>query len=329
MNQLIVSSRVRLARNISDVPFKTQDPDAFDSIAVTLQQKNPDLKNVARIERLPQKMAQSLFERHLISRELLKNKTNGIIVAATEDKQNKVCVMFGEEDHIRIQVIRQGLNLTEAFATAKKLSADIERNHKIAHHKKLGYLTSCVTNLGTGMRASVMMFLPALTQTGYINQAVSELRARRITVRGVYGEGSEAAGFMYQISNQACLGLTEEQIIEMVANEVRWLAAAEFDMQARLAQADYDGILNKVMQAYGILTNSHMIASAQAVELLSWLKLGDCLGLVRFKPRVLDDLFFVTQPASVTHTIEQEDIRSRDKARAKKLADELLRGRIK
>ena len=329
LEQLIVSSRVRLARNLEDIAFRTDKPDAFDEVASTLTKKNTELVNVARIDALPKKMATALFEQHLISRDILQNRRNGMIVANGDKATNKVCVMLGEEDHIRIQVIEVGLRLKEAAQAAGKLSNDLVRSHKIAHDEKLGFLTCCPTNLGTGMRASVMMFLPALTHSGYIRNVITELRHKRITVRGVYGEGSEATGHMYQLSNQACLGKTENEIIDLVTEAVTWIAGLELDMQARMMQNDSDGIMNRVMQSFGILTHSHMIASSEAVEHLSWLKLGDCLGIIRFKPRVLDDLFFVIQPATLTHKIEQEDIRTRDKIRAKKIADELRLGRIK
>ena len=213
MNNLVVSSRVRLARNIKKLPFKTDTVDAHESVAQTIRAANPTFRYV-RIDQLADSFAKALYEQHLISKELLENKRNGMIVTRDEpDTTGRVCVMLGEEDHIRIQVIEVGLDLQKAHATATKIATDIATKHDIARDDKLGYLTSCPTNLGTGMRASVMMFLPALTLTGRINGVIHQLRPHRITVRGVYGEGSEASGYMYQISNQACLGLTENEII--------------------------------------------------------------------------------------------------------------------
>ena len=327
---LIVSSRIRLARNMSRVPFKTKDVDAFDSIAATVKKSNPQFKS-ARIDQLSGKIAQALFEQHLISRDLLHNTHNGMIVTNEGDTSgSRVCVMLGEEDHIRIQVINVGCDLESAYATAAKISTDITKNHKIARHPKLGYLTSCPTNLGTGMRASVMMFLPALSLSGKINGAINDLRRAQITVRGVYGEGSRSSGFMYQLSNQCTLNLTEADIIKRVNNAVDAVARAEFATQAELFATNPDQITNQVMRSFGILTHSHMISSEEATEHLAWLKLGDCLGLVKFKPRILDDLFFVIQPATISYNDARgDDANERDKLRAKKIISVLRTARIK
>lgn len=335
--KVIVSSRVRLARNLDRVPFKTTVSDAFESVASSIKKHNSGFMS-ARIDQLDPKVATALFEQHLISRELLANKKNGMIV--TKDAQTdkdaftttgnlRACIMLGEEDHIRIQFMTLGLNLKDAFVDAKRVADSIARDHKIAHSPELGYLTGCPTNLGTAMRASIMMFLPALTKSGQMQNIIRELRGMHITVRGVYGEGSEASGYMYQISNQACLGMAEEQILGTVEEVAMKLARIELELQTTMYKDNPDEITNQVMRSLGLLTHAHMISSDEAVELIAWLKFGDCLGIVRFKPRILDDLFFVIQPATLsTQNEKASEVFTRDKMRAKKIAEILKTSRM-
>jgi len=328
INQLIVSTRIRLARNIEKLEFKTTQLDAFEPVAETIKRGNAGLFS-ARISNLDVAKSTALFEQHLISREILSNRANGMIVV-NDNSDQRVCVMLGEEDHIRIQVIQTGFNIQSAFDLAKKISSDIEKKHNIAKSKSLGYLTSCPTNLGTGMRASVMLFLPALTLTGQIRGIVKRLSTNKITVRGVYGEGSKAAGHMYQISNQATLGLTEQQIIEKVTQATNAIIAMETKLQQELIKSQPDTIIDQVGRSLGILTHAHMISSDEATENLAWLKLGECLGLLKFKPKSLDELFFIIQPATLT-TQEKKacDINSRDKIRAKKIAEVIRFSKMK
>ena len=330
IESLIVSSRVRLARNLEGVPFKPELGDIFEPLATTIKARNPGFASV-RIDQMAPQIATALFEQHLISRDILNNSKNGIIVTKESGNgQSRACVMLGEEDHARIQVIEVGLGIKSAYELAKKIADDLEAEHTLAKNEKLGYLTSCPTNLGTGMRASVMLFLPALSLTGRIEQIVRELKGHKIVVRGVYGEGSEASGYMYQISNQACLNLKEEQILEKVENIARQLCEIELNLQAELLAKNHDHIIDQVMRSFGLLTHAHMISSDEATENLAWLKLGDCLGLLKFKPRVLDDLFFVIKPATLTSQNEQANqMTARDKMRAKKISDVLKSSRQK
>ena len=330
VGSVIVSSRVRLARNLEGIPFKTKEAGALSSVAETIKKSDPGF-SVERISELGAAKSQALFEQHLISRELLENK-NGIALlrAGEENNTKRICVMIGEEDHIRVQVIDLGLNLRGIFDSAFTISNEINKKHNVAFSNEIGYLTSCPTNLGTGMRASVMLFLPALTKTGRIDAIANMLRADHITVRGTHGEGSEAGGYMYQISNQSCLGMSEQQILEKVERVAVELAQLELTLHAELMKNNPDEIKNQVMISLGILTHAHMISSAQAVDNLAWLKLGDCLGIVRFKKRILDDLFFIIQPATLA--IENEKagkVVERDKLRASKIARILNSSRIK
>jgi len=329
INNIVVSSRVRLARNLEGLPFKTKTKGVFDGVAGTIRARNPGFVSTALVDLAPD-MARALFEQHIISRELLPNKSNAIIVASQD---NKVIIMLGEEDHIRIQTLQSGLNLKKAFDMSKKIADDIENEHEIAHRPEFGYLTSCPTNLGTGMRASVMMFLPALTITNRLNAAIKRLKpgtVAHITVRGMYGEGSAAGGYMYQISNQACFGMTEQEILKMVEGVTMHFANEEFHAQKLMYASDADGLVDQCFRAWGILTNAYMISSAEAMELLAVLKLGACLGIIKFKSgSMIDDLFFVLQPSTMV-TVNQRagDTAARDKMRAAQIAKQLTASRV-
>ena len=325
IEKLIVSSRIRLARNLEGLPFKTKLKGAFDGIANTIKAKNHDFASVKVIDLSPD-MSRALFEQHLISHDFLSNKINSIIVVKND---NRVVIMLGEEDHIRIQSIQVGLNLQIAYEAAKKIADDIETGHEIAKRDDFGYLTSCPTNLGTGMRASVMMFLPALTLTNQIGNTVKQYQ--HITVRGVYGEGSTAGGFMYQISNQSCFGMQPEEVIRRVTAVAIRLAKDELAMQARMHKDAPDALTDRVYRSWGILTNALMLSSAESVEHLAILKLGACLGIIVFKNvRILDDLFFITQPNTLVTVDERaSSIITRDKIRATRVSEVLRASRIK
>jgi len=328
INYVCVSSRVRIARNLdSRLTFNTSEAGAFNAVAETIKRRNKDFLGV-EVKGLSSEMAKSLFERHLISKELLKNKKNSLIVVR---KDNKVCVMLGEEDHIRIQSIHTGLAVRRAYDDSKNVADDIAAEHKLAFRDDFGFLTSCLTNLGCAMRASVMIFLPALTLTGNIDSIEERFRNERITVRGLYGEGSEAGGYMYQISNQACLGMSEQSIIENVEAVAIQLSKMELELQQRLFQDDPDAITDQVYRSWGILTNALVLSSSEAVDHLAMLKLGACLDIIRLKNnQELDNLFFLIQPATlVTQDDRASSVSARDKIRAAKVSEVLRHSRIK
>jgi len=221
--------------------------------------------------------------------------------------------------------------LRDAFQESKKIADDIATEHKMAFRDDFGYLTACPTNLGCGMRASVMMFLPALTLTNQISDITEKLHGERITVRGVYGEGSDAGGYMYQISNQACLGMSEQSIIENVEEISIQIAKMELEMQQKLLASDPDEITDQVYRSWGVLTNALLLNTSEAVDHIAMLKLGACLDIIRLKNnRVLDDLFFIIQPATlITQETRAVSVNERDKIRAAKVKEVLLASRIK
>ena len=332
-DKLIVSSRIRLARNMARVPFASKKIGEFEPIANTILDKNPGFV-VASIATLKPQMAKALSEQHLISRMLLENRHNGMLVVDNTTKEElsesarRICIMLGEEDHIRIQCIEIGLNLNSAYKVAKKIANDIEKVHALAKNE-LGYLTRCLTNVGSGMRASVMLFLPALSITGKMKEILKSLRTQHITIRGVYGEGSEAGGNMYQISNQSTISWGDDEILQTVHDVTTNLAKMEMDAQGKLFKEKPDMIIDQVCRSWGILTNAHMLTSDEAVEHLVWLKLGTTLDIIKFKNnRIIDDLFFLIQPATLMVKQAITPI-ERDKARAKQVKEILTTTRVK
>lgn len=325
-DNLIMTTRIRLARNIAGVPFNTKDRHFFQKIADSIVAHNPDML-VFNLEDLPER--DSLFEQHLISAEFLQNTTAGILVI---HQNNKISIMLGEEDHIRIQAITNRFNLLETYQAAKKIAGQLEQDFNIARDSRLGYLTKCPTNLGSGMRASVMIYLPALTLTKKITTVFNELDNNKLTIRGVYGENSDASGCIYQISNQNCIALTDQEILNMLVGKINELAAIELNLERELWQKSPDQIIDRVMRAWGLLTNAHLLTSQETVEQLVWIKLGVALKILAFKnDRVIDDLFFVTKPATLTTNskLKNADKITRDRLRAASIREKLLLFRIK
>ena len=325
-DNLIMTTRIRLARNITGVPFNTKDRRFFQKIADSIVAHNPEMM-VFNLEDLPER--DSLFEQHLISAEFLQNTTTGILVI---HKNNKISIMLGEEDHIRIQAITNRFNLLETYQAAKNIATQLEQDFNVARDPRLGYLTKCPTNLGSGMRASVMIYLPALTLTKKITDVFNQLDNNQLTIRGVYGENSDASGCIYQISNQNCIALTDQEILNMLVGKINELAAVELNLERELWQKSPDQIIDRVMRAWGLLTNAHLLTSQEAVEQLVWIKLGITLKILAFKnDRVIDDLFFVTKPATLTTNskLKNADQITRDRLRAASIREKLLLFRIK
>ncbi len=325
-DNLIMTTRIRLARNIAGVPFNIKDRHFFQSIADSIVAYNPDLL-VFNLEDITER--DSLFEQHLISADFLQNIAYGILVI---HKNNKISIMLGEEDHIRIQAITNRFNLLETYHVAKVIADCLEQDFTVARDPHLGYLTKCPTNLGSGMRASVMIYLPALTLTKKIATIFNELDNSKLTIRGVYGENSDTSGCIYQISNQNCIAMTDQEILQMVISKINELAAIELNLERELWQKSPDQIIDRVMRAWGILTNAHLLTSQEAVEQLVWIKLGVTLKILAFKNnRVIDDLFFVTKPATLTTNSKLKNANqiTRDRLRAASIREKLLLFRIK
>lgn len=301
---IAVSSRIRLARNLEKYPFPGHmDEEAKKQVLGIVSEAL--LKSAEEAEfRLIELsgagalLASSLAERHLISSELAAGEgTRGVILSRDE----KVSVMINEEDHIRIQVLGSGICLEECYAQAERVDTLLEGGCIFAFDEKLGYLTHCPTNLGTGLRASVMLHLPAITNTGAVRNLIATAGKLGFAVRGLYGEGSAAKGDLYQISNQLTLGISEKEAIERLNDAVSNIIEQERLLRQRI-KADNPGILeDKAWRATGVLAAARRLASDETMSLLSDLRLGVSMGEI--EPVTIEDINRLTweiQPAGLS-----------------------------
>ncbi len=325
-----MTSRVRIARNIAAIPFPSI-MQADDAIKVTEQVKRSfqgkkvdshspftfmHIRDVPAIER------QILVEKHLASQDLMKNPE---VSALLLDSEEKIVVMINEEDHIRMQCILPGFQLNEAWQKLNQVDDMIEQGVEYAFHEQLGYLTCCPTNVGTGMRSSVMMHLPALTINKQMNTILHTISKVGLTARGIYGEGSEAVGSIFQISNQITLGPSEEELINNLIIICRQII--EKERIARKALRKTSGMLfeDNLWRAYGILKNARILDLKEFMAFISQMRLGVSMGLIPdLTLEDIDWLMTVGQPAGVMRkmgrTMEGEEI---DIARASVIRDAL------
>jgi protein arginine kinase len=302
MSEIVISSRIRLARNLAGFPFlsrcsRGQRSTLEKTLRETILASNiapqtlyVDLENAPEIDRL------LLVERHLISKPHANAEgARGVAVGENET----LSIMVNEEDHLRLQVLRSGLQLEEAWEQINKLDDLLESKLDYSFHPRFGYLTACPTNVGTGIRVSVMLHLPALKLTGEIEKVFRAAKDMRLAVRGLYGEGTEATGDFYQISNQTTLGKSEDDIISdfkhMVIPKI-----IDYEHHARKTLVNDRTIAldDKVCRALGLLRSARLLASEEVLFLLSHLRMGINLGRVKdIDLRTINELFLLTQPA--------------------------------
>ena len=298
---IVMSSRVRLARNLADFPFisraTAQDRGRIERIlherTLAIAGETDLLYvNVSQLEKVDR---QFLVERHLISREHAEGQGTRAVAI---DSHETFSLMINEEDHLRIQVMQSGLNLTSVWEQINRIDDLIEQKVTYAFHERLGYLTACPTNVGTGMRVSVMLHLPALVITRQIDKVFRSLQKISLAVRGLYGEGSQAMGDFYQISNQVTLGRTESELIRQVSDIVPVII--DYERQARdfLIKESHENLHDRVSRAYGILRTAQTISSEETMHLLSSVRMGVNLGLIHdLNIPTINELFIRTQPA--------------------------------
>ncbi|MBE6718820.1 MAG: protein arginine kinase [Ruminococcaceae bacterium] len=277
-NDVVISSRIRFARNIVDYPFgsnldETSCNEIIEKVSKALgdEFETIDFKNISQID------AGELVEKHYVSREFAKKQKPHILLA---NEKKDVSVMVCEEDHIRLQCIMSGLSLDEAYKNACIYDDILDDNLNIAFDEKLGYLTHCPTNLGLGMRASVMMFLPALTMTRSMEKLSLQLSNLGLTVRGMYGEGSDPDGCLYQISNRVTMGVTEDETLKKMNDIVKQICEKERRAREVLKSDNYSAIADKVGRAYGILKYARIISSKEFMKLYADVRLGISLGII-------------------------------------------------
>jgi len=304
-SDIVISSRLRLARNLADFPFISRTTEADRAEIEKILHRRIDAMqqagsvspealyvNVGDLEEIDRQL---LVERQLISREHAESEGARAVVI---DHDERFSVMINEEDHLRVQVMHSGLDLDAAWQQINALDDLIEEQVTYAYSDKLGYLTACPTNVGTGVRVSVMLHLPALVITRQIEKVFRSLQKINLAVRGLYGEGSQAMGDFYQISNQITLGMTEEELTKKVADVVPVLI--DYERQARefLIRESHETLHDRVSRAFGILRTAQTISSEETMHLLSSVRMGINLGLIGdLEIPTINQLFVHTQPA--------------------------------
>jgi protein arginine kinase len=327
-DDIVMSSRVRLARNLRKHPFPAwaKKADRLRALEIlqpaveSLPQMAPHLASA--LDSLTALDRQILVERHLISREhAAKGAGSGFVL----NQEESLCVMINEEDHLRMQALRPGLQIKACWQAIDAVDTALETKLDFAFSPELGYLTACPTNLGTGIRVSAMLHLPGLVLAEEITRIITAANKLNFAVRGLYGEGTEALGNVFQVSNQQTLGESEAQIIERISKALTQIIEEEQNARAVLLEKKPTVVFNHIGRAYGILANAHTISSKETMNLLSLLRLGGELGLFDKLDRSLtDELFLLTQPAHLQkqHT-DKLDADERDVLRAAMLRERL------
>lgn len=285
---VVISSRVRLARNLNRYPFSTKLSGAqalrlleeAGGCAERLGQELATPYYYCRFDTLSEVNKLAMVERHIVSPAFaVKKQADGLILSEDESAG----IMINEEDHIRIQAISAGMAMGEVWERASRIDDITDEKLHYAYDKQYGYKTSCPTNVGTGMRASYMMFLPALTSTGRIPELSEEMAGYGITMRGIYGEGTQAVGAVYQVSNQRTLGYPEQEIIDNLDHIVHQVIRQERKRREMLLEKHFDELEDQVHRSYGVLKYATKISSSDAMTLLGQLKLGIDLGLIHME----------------------------------------------
>jgi protein arginine kinase len=328
-HDIVISSRVRLARNLSSHSFpgwakKAERAQVLQEIKPLIEALpemaescSEELQNLSALDK------QVLVEKHLISREQAARSAGSAVVI---NRRQTLSIMINEEDHLRMQALRSGLQLGSVFKMIDTVDTELEAGIDFAFHPTLGYLTACPTNVGTGMRASAMVHLPALVLSEQINQIIQAVNKIGLAVRGLYGEGTEAMGNLFQVSNQTTLGEKEEEIIGRLNTVIEKIIEHERNAREILLQKKLGTLLDQIGRAYGILTHAYSMSSKEALNLLSFVKLGIDLGFFPGDCREpVDELFMETQPAHLQKGSQQKlAAEERDSLRA-----EIVRAKLK
>ncbi len=313
-----ISTRIRFARNISGVKFlSTMKPEEKRELLLKIKDTVKNLGDFDFIDMgaLSDIRAGELTEKHLISPEFAENRENcGLLLG----KDGVTSIMINEEDHLRMQVIMPGFCLKEAFEKASALDRTLNDALHFAYSDELGYLTHCPSNLGTAMRASVMIHLPALTETGAIGQIPAMLSRYGLTVRGLYGEGSRSGGAIYQISNQVSLGVSEEEIMERLTTVLEKITKTEASLAKKLIENER--VKDRIFRSLGTLKYARSISSSEALKLLSDIRFGTEAGLLEQDIALIDKLSSEINPCSIELI---SDGKSRDTVRAEKIRQTL------
>ncbi len=327
-DRIVLSSRVRLARNLRDYAFpgwakKNERVKLLEivreSVAHLPQMAGAFAESMDNLTALDK---QILVERHLISREhAAKTAGSGLVLS----KDESICVMINEEDHLRMQALRPGLQIKQVWSDIDDVDTALEKTLDYAFSAELGYLTACPTNVGTGIRVSAMLHLPGLVLAEQINQIIQAVNKLGFAVRGLYGEGTEALGNIFQVSNQMTLGEAEAEIVERLNKVLAQLIEHEENARANLLEKKPKTVFNHIGRAYGILANAHSVSSKETMNLLSLMRLGLDMELFPGEERSLvEELFIMTQPAHLQKNFSEKlSAEERDLLRADMVRDRL------
>ncbi|OQB15245.1 MAG: putative ATP:guanido phosphotransferase [Firmicutes bacterium ADurb.Bin193] len=322
---VVISSRIRLARNIKGFPFANLLTDEQSKKILALIKDAATGLNLRYLSMasMPEVNRRMLVERHIISPEMLRN-TQRRAVLLSDDEQ--ISVLLGEEDHIRIQCMTAGLDLWRALDLANKVDDVLEEKLDYGFDPRYGYKTCCPTNTGTGLRASCMLHLPALTASGYIETLLSSAAKLGMTVRGLYGEGSGAGGNMYQISNQITLGISESESVKRLEDLVKVVIEKERGMRDTLRRENDDKLVDMVSRSAGILKSACLLSSEEAYNLLSDVRLGINMGIIKDIPiEAVNELTITTGVAHIAELCSEDTPSSRDKKRAEIVKKRLIK----
>ena len=324
-SDIVVSTRIRLARNIADYPFpnklNTQSKTELNELIwKNIKESNEynldfvEMKTLARFE------AASMAERHIISPEFASDADGrAMLISPDED----ISIMLNEEDHIRVQVMKSGFALEEAYEIADKIDDKIGEKFEYAFDSRIGYLTQCPTNLGTGMRASVMLHLPALTRNGQINRLINTVSKLGLTFRGAFGEGNNAVGDMYQLSNQITLGISEKSAIQNLKAITLQLCAQE-----RTAREEMEKLVetdDAIYRAYGLLKWARLLNTRELMDNLSLVRLGSVTNKINVPIETINELMISMQPATINVMAGKRlQKQERDFVRAKAVREKLV-----
>ncbi|WP_242964894.1 protein arginine kinase [Scatolibacter rhodanostii] len=321
-SDVVCSTRIRLARNLKDYPFaakntiaqKKEIAEKVKEAVLSGSSLMKDTFSAIPLENMKQEELVSLVERHVVSPEFISNIEGREIILSHDES---ISIMVNEEDHIRIQVIREGLALHEAYEMADKIDTLLSERLTFAFDDQLGYLTHCPTNLGTGMRASLMLHLPVLTEFGAMQRLSGNLSKLGITIRGSYGEGTQVTGGMYQLSNRITLGLSEKEAIENLQSIANQLITEERNLRGKAA--DNLMMQDKISRSAGILKSAKMISNQECLNCLSYVRMGVAANLLTgINIEDVNDLWVSVQPATLLTKIGKDlTSQERDIERAK------------
>ncbi len=299
-SDVVVSTRVRLARNLKDYPFSPRLDETGVREIIGKVRSVPELAEYEYTDfgSLSPEMAMSLAERHIVSLEFAAGKgVRGLLA----DPDSGVYIMLAEEDHIRLQCLMAGASLNEAYEKAMTLERAMDKHLDFAYSERFGYLTHCPTNLGTGMRASVMLFLPAITAAKEIASLRNQLTKLGLTVRGMSGEGSGADGCLYQVSNQITLGISEEETVKKLISITDSIVKRERELRGSVSGEQFLKLRDSVRRAMGIMQYAELMETRELFELYSKVRLGAALGMTdSLSCEMLDGLLFSSMPATIT-----------------------------